>query len=96
MPTYTTLESIYGLNLNKVLTGEMSPEDCAKETALLWTNVLKGNFMIPYQLKSYDDTVDAAKSAYGQSFRVDCAGGAMARLTATVPPLRSTATSNVE
>ena len=22
-PTYTTLESIYGLNLNKVLTGEM-------------------------------------------------------------------------
>ena len=61
-PTYTTLESIYGLNLNKVLTGEMSPEDCAKETASLWTNVLKGNFMIPYQLKSYDDTVEAAKA----------------------------------
>ncbi len=61
VPTYTTLESIYGLNLNKVLTGEMSPEDCAKETATLWTSVLKGNFMIPYQLQSYNDTLDATK-----------------------------------
>ena len=39
-----------------------SPEHCAKETAMLWTNVLKGNFMIPYQLESYDDTVDAPRS----------------------------------
>jgi multiple sugar transport system substrate-binding protein len=61
VPTYTTLESIYGLNLNKVLSGSMSAEDCAKETALLWTNVLKGNFMIPYGLQSYNDTMEAAK-----------------------------------
>ena len=40
----------------------MSPEDCAKQTAQLWTSVLKGNFMIPYQLKSYDDTLEAAKA----------------------------------
>jgi hypothetical protein len=39
----------------------MSAEDCVKETALLWTNVLKGNFMIPYSLQSYNDTPEAAK-----------------------------------
>ena len=28
---------------------------------MLWTNVLKGNFMIPYSLESYDDTLDNTK-----------------------------------
>lgn len=58
---YTTLESIYGLNLNKVLTGELSPADCAAQTANLWTSVLKGNFMIPYVLQSYEDTPEATQ-----------------------------------
>jgi multiple sugar transport system substrate-binding protein len=61
VPTYTTLESIYGLNLNKVLTGELTPDKALKETAGLWTNVLKGNFLIPYSLESYDDTLAATK-----------------------------------
>ena len=61
VPTYTTLESIYGLNLNKVLTGELTPDKALKETAALWTNVLKGNFLIPYNLQSYDDTLAATK-----------------------------------
>jgi multiple sugar transport system substrate-binding protein len=61
VPTYTTLESIYGLNLNKTLTGELTPEKALKETAGLWTNVLKGNFLIPYSLQSYDDTLAATK-----------------------------------
>ena len=26
----------------------LTPEHCAEETTMLWTNVLKGNFMIPY------------------------------------------------
>lgn len=62
VPTYTTLESIYGLNLNKTLTGELAPEKALQETAALWTNVLKGNFLIPYSLQSYDDTLDAGKA----------------------------------
>ncbi|MGH7117422.1 MAG: extracellular solute-binding protein [Acetobacteraceae bacterium] len=62
VPTYTTLESIYGLDLNKVLTGALSPEECAKQTTQFWTNVLKGNFMIPYRRPSYDDTLDATKA----------------------------------
>ena len=62
VPTYTTLESIYGLNLNKVLTGELTPDKALKETAGLWTNVLKGNFLIPYKLQSYDDTLAATKA----------------------------------
>jgi len=61
VPTYTTLESIYGLNLNRVLGGSLSPEQCVEETTMLWTNVLKGNFMIPYSLESYDDTLDNTK-----------------------------------
>jgi multiple sugar transport system substrate-binding protein len=62
VPTYTTLESIYGLNLNKVLTGELSAEDCASQTSQFWTGILKGNFMIPYSLPSYNDTLDSAKA----------------------------------
>jgi len=61
VPTYTTLESIYGLNLNRVLSGSLTPEQCITETEMLWTSVLKGNFMIPYSLESYDDTLDNTK-----------------------------------
>jgi multiple sugar transport system substrate-binding protein len=66
VPTYTTLESIFGLNLNKVLTGELTPEACVKETSTLWTSVLKGNFLIPYALQSYDDTLANTKAVIDQ------------------------------
>jgi len=61
-PVYTTLEGIYGLNLNKVLAGELSAEDALGQTKSLFENVLKGNFLLPYKLESYDDTLDATKS----------------------------------
>jgi multiple sugar transport system substrate-binding protein len=66
VPTYTTLESIYGLNLNRVLGGALTPEQCVTDTTTLWTNVLKGNFMIPYSLQSYDDTLDNAKKVIAE------------------------------
>jgi multiple sugar transport system substrate-binding protein len=57
-PVYTSLEGIYGLNINKVLTGAITPEESLKETDTLFRNVLSANFLIPYQLESYDDTLD--------------------------------------
>ena len=61
-PVYTTLEGIYGLNLNNTLSGAMSPEDCLKQTSSFFTNILKGNFLIPYNQPSFDDTLDATKA----------------------------------
>jgi multiple sugar transport system substrate-binding protein len=61
-PVYTTLEGIYGLNLNKVLAGELSPADALSQTSALFTNVMKGNFLLPYKFESYNDTLDATKA----------------------------------
>lgn len=61
-PVYTTLEGILGLELNKVLIGQQSVDDAMKQVQTLYTNTLKGNFLIPYQLPSFDDT-PAATSA---------------------------------
>lgn len=61
-PVYTTLEGVYGLNLNNTLSGAMSPEDCLKQTSSFFTNILKGNFLIPYSQASFDDTLDATKA----------------------------------
>jgi multiple sugar transport system substrate-binding protein len=61
-PVYTTLEGIYGLNLNNALSGAMSPEDCLKQTSSYFTNILKGNFLIPFSQPSFDDTLDATKA----------------------------------
>ena len=61
-PVYTTLEGIYGLNLNKVLSGSLTPEACLSETSTFFETILKGNFLIPYQQASYDDTLDATKA----------------------------------
>jgi len=58
MPIYTSLEGIYGMNINEVLAGSATPEEALAATDTLWTNVLKGNFMIPYQGESYDDTME--------------------------------------
>jgi len=57
-PIYSTLEGIYGLQLNKVLTGSVSSADSLEETDTLFTNALKGNLMIPYSLPSYEDTLE--------------------------------------
>lgn len=56
-PVYTTLEGIYGLNLNRVLAGSTTPAAALSATSDLFENVLKGNYMIPYALPSYDDTL---------------------------------------
>jgi multiple sugar transport system substrate-binding protein len=61
-PVYTTLEGIYGLNLNKVLAGDLEPAAALKETSTFFETVLKGNFLIPYKQASFDDTLDATKS----------------------------------
>jgi multiple sugar transport system substrate-binding protein len=61
-PVYTTLEGIYGLNLNKVLAGDLSPKEALAETKSLFENVLKGNFLLPYKLESFNDTLDATKA----------------------------------
>ena len=60
-PVYTTLEGIYGLNLNKALSGALTPEQALSDTSSYFTNILKGNFLIPYSQESYNDTLDATK-----------------------------------
>ncbi|MBV7327233.1 extracellular solute-binding protein [Chloroflexi bacterium TSY] len=66
MPTYSTLEGIYGLQLNRALDGSLSAEDALAETDLTWQNILKGNFMIPYQLESFDDTLESTQALIDQ------------------------------
>ena len=61
-PVYTTLEGIYGLNLNRVLAGNSTPSEALSTTSSLFQNVLTGNYMIPYSLPSYDDTLANTKA----------------------------------
>ncbi len=61
-PGYTTLEGVYGLQLNQALSGGLSPEDALATTETLWTNILSGLLLIPYQGESYDDTLDNTKA----------------------------------
>jgi multiple sugar transport system substrate-binding protein len=61
-PVYTTLEGIYGLNLNRVLAGSATPKSTLAATSDLFENVLKGNYMIPYALPTYDDTLANTKA----------------------------------
>jgi len=58
-PVYTTLEGILGLELNKVLIGQSNPADALTQVETLFTNTLKGNFLIPYGFESFDDTPEA-------------------------------------
>jgi multiple sugar transport system substrate-binding protein len=55
MPIYASLESVYGLQLNKILTGG-DPAATLAEAEALFGNVLSGNFLVPYSGESYDDT----------------------------------------
>ncbi|GIV69792.1 extracellular solute-binding protein [Caldilinea sp.] len=66
MPIYTSLEAIYGLNINQALSGSMTPEQALETTDTLFRNVLQGNFMLPYQFESYDDTLENTKRLIGE------------------------------
>jgi multiple sugar transport system substrate-binding protein len=61
-PIYSTLEGIYGLQINKVLAGAAAAADSLAETDTLFRNALTGNLMLPYQLESYDDTLENTKT----------------------------------
>ncbi|MFT4039443.1 MAG: sugar ABC transporter substrate-binding protein [Thermomicrobiales bacterium] len=57
-PGYTTLEGVYGLQLNQALTGTLSPEDALAQTETLWQNILSGLLLVPYSGESYEDTLE--------------------------------------
>jgi multiple sugar transport system substrate-binding protein len=57
-PGYTTLEGVYGLQLNQALTGALTPEDALAATETLWQNILAGLLLVPYSGESYDDTLE--------------------------------------
>jgi multiple sugar transport system substrate-binding protein len=61
MPIYTSLEAVYGLNINQVLSGGLTPEQGLATTDTLFRNVLQGNFMLPYQFESYNDTPESTQ-----------------------------------
>jgi multiple sugar transport system substrate-binding protein len=60
-PIYTSLEGVYGLQLNQVMSGAMEAEPALEMTQTLFQNILSGNNMIPYNVESYDDTLANTK-----------------------------------
>lgn len=62
MPSYAALEGVLGLQLNRALSEDADSAATLATTKELFNNILKGNFMIPYQLESYDDTFAAAEA----------------------------------
>lgn len=65
-PIYTSLEAVYGLQLNQAMTGTVTPEAALETTQTLFDNILKGNNMIPYSVDSFNDTLDATKELIKQ------------------------------
>jgi len=61
-PVYTTLEGIFGLELNKVLIGQSTPADAMQQVNALFTNTMNGNFLLPYSPPSFNDTLDSTKA----------------------------------
>lgn len=61
-PIYTSLEGVYGLQINQVMTDAISPEAALATTEMLFTNILSGNQMIPYNIESYDDTLENTRA----------------------------------
>lgn len=57
-PIYTSLEGVYGLQINQAMTGAVTPEAALETTQTLFTNILSGNQMIPYNIESFDDTLE--------------------------------------
>ncbi len=62
MPSYAALEGVLGLQLNRALSDDADAAATLADTRLLFTNILQGNFMLPYQLESYDDTFANAEA----------------------------------
>lgn len=62
VPGYTALESILGLHLNQLISGEGEIAPALQTTNDLFASVLRGNLLIPYQQESVDDTLDAARA----------------------------------
>jgi len=58
IPIYTTLEGFYGLQLNMAVAGLKSPEAALADAESQFKLVLKQNFYIPYEVASYDDTLE--------------------------------------
>jgi multiple sugar transport system substrate-binding protein len=61
MPIYTSLEAVYGLQINQVMSDAATPEVALQSTDMLFNNILSGNQMIPYNVQSFDDTPAAAE-----------------------------------
>jgi multiple sugar transport system substrate-binding protein len=61
-PIYTSLEGVYGLQINQAMTGSVTPEAALETTQTLFQNILSGNQMIPYNIDSFDDTLDATRA----------------------------------
>ena len=58
MVLYPTLEGFYGLQINKVLAGQLTPEEAMKQAQEQFEIILKQNYYLPFKGKSYDDTPD--------------------------------------
>lgn len=61
-PIYTSLEGVYGLQINQAMSGQVSSEQALATTQTLFENILKGNQMIPYGVESFDDTLANTKA----------------------------------
>jgi multiple sugar transport system substrate-binding protein len=66
VPGYTALESVLGLTLNQLLTGDADAKAALTTANGLFSGILKGNLMIPYQKPSFADTLDGAKDLIGK------------------------------
>jgi multiple sugar transport system substrate-binding protein len=60
-PIYTSLEAVYGLQINQAMTEAVTPDAALQTTQTLFDNILKGNQMIPYNVASFNDTLDSTK-----------------------------------
>ena len=58
MPIYTSLEAVYGPQINQVMADQATPEAALEFTQTLFQNILSGNQMIPYGVESTDDTLE--------------------------------------
>ena len=65
-PIYTSLEGVYGLQINQAMTGQVSSEQALATTQTLFENILRGNQMIPYGVASFDDTLENTKALIAQ------------------------------
>ncbi|MFN2200522.1 MAG: extracellular solute-binding protein [Caldilineaceae bacterium] len=62
VPIYTSLEAVYGLQINQAMTASVTPDAALQTTQTLFENILSGNQMIPYEVESYDDTLENTMS----------------------------------